>query len=147
MVQAEKMGFHVTIDLSQLPIYYPVNGVIASKKFVASNRETARGFLKSWVEGIKAFKTDKELSIKVLAKYLKINDRDILEKSYEIYRPVYKKIPYGDKRAVKFALDQMSKELPEVAKLNAEDFIDNGILAELEKSGFIEQIYNETSKK
>src|ERR1700752_1781321 len=52
-VQAEKMGFNVTIDLSELPIYYPVNGVIASKKF-----------LRSWVEGIKTFKTDKELSLK-----------------------------------------------------------------------------------
>ena len=40
-VQAEKMGFHVTIDLSQLPIYYPVNGVVASKKFLASNPESA----------------------------------------------------------------------------------------------------------
>jgi NitT/TauT family transport system substrate-binding protein len=146
-VQAEKMGFHVAIDLSQLPIYYPVNGVIASKKYVAGNREAAKNFLKSWVEGIKVFKTDKELSIKVLAKYLKINDRDVLEKSYEIYRPVYKKIPYGDRRAVKFAVDQMAKELPESAKLNAEDFIDNSMLTELEKSGFIDQIYNETSKK
>src|ERR1051325_8532648 len=81
-VQAEKMGFNVTIDLSELPIYYPVNGVIASKKFIAGNRDAARNFLKSWVEGIKIFKTDKELSIKVLAKYLKINDRDVLEKSY-----------------------------------------------------------------
>ncbi|HWX77927.1 MAG TPA: ABC transporter substrate-binding protein, partial [Candidatus Acidoferrales bacterium] len=62
-VQAEKMGFHVTIDLSQLPIYYPVNGVIASKKFVATNREAVKNFLKSWVEGINAFKTDKELSL------------------------------------------------------------------------------------
>ena len=146
-VQAEKMGFHVAIDLSQLPIYYPVNGVIASKKYVAGNREAARNFLKSWVEGIKIFKTDKELSLKVLAKYLKINDRDVLEKSYEIYRPVYKKIPYGDRRAVKFAVDQMAKELPESAKLNAEDFIDNSILTDLEKSGFIDQIYNETAKK
>ena len=146
-VQAEKMGFHVAIDLSQLPIYYPVNGVITSKKFVAGNRESARNFLKSWVEGIKAFKTDKELSIKVLAKYLKINDRDILEKSYEIYRPVYKAIPYGDKRAVKFALDQMAKEIPESAKLNGEDFIDNSILAELEKSGFVDQLYKEAWKK
>jgi ABC-type nitrate/sulfonate/bicarbonate transport system substrate-binding protein len=146
-VLAEKMGFHVAIDLSQLPIYYPVNGVVASKKYVASNRDAVRNFLKSWVEGIKAFKTDKELSIKVLAKYLKINDRDILEKSYEIYRPVYKKIPYGDKRAVKFAVDQMAKELPESTKLNPEDFIDNSILSELEKSGFIDQIYNENSKK
>jgi ABC-type nitrate/sulfonate/bicarbonate transport system substrate-binding protein len=147
LVQAEKLGYHVTIDLSKLPIYYPVNGIIASKKFLAGNRDMARSFLRGWVEGIKAFKTDKELSIKVLAKYLKINDRDVLEKSYEIYRPVYKRIPYGDRRAVRFALDQMGKEVTESAKLNAEDFIDNGILAELEKTGFIDQIYNETSKK
>ena len=141
------MGYHVTIDLSKLPIYYPVNGVIASKKFLASNRDAARGFLRAWVEGIKAFKTDKELSIKVLAKYLKIQDRDVLEKSYEIYRPVYKKLPYGDRRAVSFALDQMGKEIPEAARLNSDNFIDNTILAEIEKSGFIDQIYNETAKK
>jgi NitT/TauT family transport system substrate-binding protein len=146
-VQAEKMGFHVTIDLSQLPIYYPVNGVVASKKFVGTNPDIAKNFLKSWLEGIKAFKTDKELSLKVLAKYLKINDRDVLEKSHEIYRPVYKKVPYGDRRAVTFALEQMSKELPEAAKLNADDFIDNRIISELEKSGFIDQIYAEPSKK
>ncbi|HEX9455164.1 MAG TPA: ABC transporter substrate-binding protein [Candidatus Binatia bacterium] len=140
-VQAEKMGYHVVIDLSELPIYYPVNGVIASKKFIASNPETARNFLKGWLEGIKAFKTDRELSLKVLAKYLKLNDRDVLEKSHEIYRPVYKKLPYGDRRAVKFALDQMSAELPSGAKLNPDDFIDNSILTELEKSGFIDQLY------
>jgi NitT/TauT family transport system substrate-binding protein len=147
LVQAEKLGYHVVIDLSKLPIYYPVNGVIASKKFLASNRDVARGFLRTWVEGIKLFKTDKELSLKVLAKYLKINDRGVLDKSHEIYRPVYKKIPYGDRRAVKFALDQMGKEIPELGRLNAEDFIDNSILTELEKSGFIDQIYSETTKK
>ena len=146
-VQAEKMGFHVVVDLSQLPIYYPVNGLVASKKFVATNREAVNGFVKSWVEGIKMFKTDKELSMKVLAKYLKVADRDVLEKSYEIYRPVYKKVPYGDKRAVNFALEQMGKEIPEAAKLNADDFIDNTVLTELEKSGFIDRIYNEPVKK
>jgi hypothetical protein len=41
----------------------------------------------------------------------------------------------------------MSKELPEAAKLNIDNFIDNTILAELEKSGFIEQIYKEPAKK
>jgi hypothetical protein len=95
------------------------------------------------VEGIKAFKTDRDLAIKVLAKYLKINDREILEKSHEIYRPVYKQIPYGDRRAVRFALDQMGKEVPEAAKLNEENFIDNSLLTELEKSGFIGQLYNQ----
>src|SRR6266576_5092759 len=146
-IQAEKMGYHVTIDLSQLPIYYPVNGMIASKRFLATSAEVAKSFLKSWIEGIKVFKTDKELTLKILAQYLKISDRDVLEKSWEIYRPVYKKLPYGDKRAVKFALDQMGKEVPDGVKLNADDFIDNSILTELEKSGFIDHLYNEPSKK
>ena len=140
-VLAEKMDFHVTIDLSELPIYYPVNGVIASKKYLAASRDSARNFLRSWVEGIKIFKTDKELSLKILGKYLKINDREILEKSYEIYRPVYKKFPTGDQRAVKFALEQMGKEIPDATKLNADDFIDNSLLNEIEKSGFIDQLY------
>lgn len=146
-VQAEKMGFRVTIDLSTMPIYYPVNGVVSSKKFIAANRDSAKNFLRSWLEGIKAFKTDKELSLKVLAKYLKINDRDVLEKSYEIYRPVYKKLPYGDRRAVRFAVDQMGKELPDGVKVNPDDFIDNTLLTEIEKSGFIDQIYNENPKR
>ena len=54
---------------------------------------------------------------------------------------------YGDRRAVSFALDQMGKEIPEAARLNSDNFIDNTILAEIEKSGFIDQIYNETAKK
>ncbi|HEY1371646.1 MAG TPA: ABC transporter substrate-binding protein, partial [Candidatus Binatia bacterium] len=141
-VMAESMGFHVVIDLSKLPIYYPVNGVVASKKFIATNRDTARSFLKSWVEGIKSFKTDEDLTLRVIGKYLKITDRNLLKKSWEIYQPAYKKIPYGDERAVKFALAQMSKEMPEAAQRKAEDFIDNSLLAELEKSGVIEQMYS-----
>lgn len=141
-VLAEKMGFHVVIDLSKLPIYYPVNGVVASKKFVAGNRETVRNFLKSWIEGIKAFKTDEELALRIIGKYLKITDREVLEKSWEIYRPAYKKMPYADERAVKFALAQMAKEMPEAAKLRAEDFIDNSVLAEIEKSGYVDHLYS-----
>jgi NitT/TauT family transport system substrate-binding protein len=146
-VQAEKMGYHVTIDLSQLPIYYPVNGMIASKRFLSTSPDAARGVLRSWVEGIKAFKTDKELALKVLAKYLKLNDRDVLEKSYEIYRPVYKKAPLADRRSVVFALQQMSSELPNSSKLNPDDFIDNSIVFELERSGFIDQLYGESTKR
>jgi hypothetical protein len=35
----------------------------------------------------------------------------------------------------------MAKELPDPAKLRAEDFIDNTILSELEKGGFIDRLY------
>jgi hypothetical protein len=90
---------------------------------------------------------DKLVQAEKLGYHVAINDREILEKSHEIYRPVYKQIPYGDRRAVRFAVDQMAKELPDAGKLNIDNFIDNSILAELEKSGFIEQIYKEPAKK
>ena len=66
-------------------------------------------FSQTWFEGIKTVKTDKETSLKALAQYLKISDRNILENSSEIYRP---RIAYGDSKAVNFALDQMIKDLP-----------------------------------
>ena len=47
-------------------------------------------FPQTWFEGIKTFKTDKETSLKALAQYLKISDRNILENSSEIYRPAYR---------------------------------------------------------
>ena len=51
-VMAEQLGFHVTIDLSQLPIYYPVNGIIAAKPLspvIPSSQKTLsnRGWKKS----------------------------------------------------------------------------------------------------
>ena len=33
------------------------------------------------------------------------------------------------------------------AKLNADDFIDNSILSELEKTGFIDQLYEPSAKR
>jgi hypothetical protein len=41
----------------------------------------------------------------------------------------------------------MTKEIPEAAKLNADDFIDNSILSELEKTGFIDQLYEPSAKR
>jgi len=70
-VQAEKMGFHVTIDLSQLPIYYPVNGVVASKKFVGTNPDIAKNFLKVGSRGSRLLKSTKSLHSKFLPNILK----------------------------------------------------------------------------
>ena len=89
--QAEKMGFHVVIDLSKLPIEYPNNGIVVRRDFVRTNRDTVKRFLKAWVEGTKIFKTDRDVSLKVLGKYLKTKDQEIIAKSYEPYRPVFER--------------------------------------------------------
>src|SRR5258706_13511259 len=82
-----------------------------------------------------------------MEKYKKTPEGEVQKKGGNINRPAYKKMPYADERAVKFALTQMAKKLPEAAKLKAEDFIDNSVLSELEKRGFVDQLYAEPGRK
>ncbi|GEM_PF-5622100 len=44
-------------------------------------------FLRAIVEGIQLFKNDREASIRAMAKYLRIEDREALE-TYRIYQPI-----------------------------------------------------------
>ena len=144
--QAEKLGFHVVIDLSKLPIEYPNNGIVVRKDFVRTNRDTVKRFLKAWVEGTKIFKTDRDVSLRVLGKYLKTKDQEILTKSYEPYPPVFERLPIAKREGFAFALDRLSKDIPEAGKMNPDNFIDNSILLELEKEGFIRDIYAEKAR-
>ena len=144
--QAEKLGFHVVIDLSKLPIEYPNNGIIVRKEFTRANRDVVKRFLKAWVEGTKIFKTDREVSLKVLGKYLRTKDAEILAKSYEPYRPVFERVPIAKREGFAFALDRLAKDIPEAGKMNPDNFIDNSILMELEKEGFIAAVYADQPK-
>ena len=144
--QAEKLGFHVVIDLSKLPIEYPNNGIIVRKEFARANRDVVKRFLKAWVEGTKIFKTDREVSLKVLGKYLRTKDAEILAKSYEPYRPVFERVPIAKREGFAFALDRLAKDIPEAGKMNPDNFIDNSILMELEKEGFIAAVYADHPK-
>lgn len=144
--QAEKLGFHVVIDLSKLPIEYPNNGIVVRKEFTRTNRVTVKRFLKAWVEGTKIFKTDRDVSLKVLGKYLKTKDAEILAKSYEPYRPVFERTPIAKRDGFAFALERLGKDIPEAGKMNPDNFIDNSILMELEKEGFITEVYADKAR-
>lgn len=145
--QAEKMGFHVLIDFSQLPIDYPINGMVARRDFVRTQKDSLKRFTKGWLEGIKIFKTDKEFTLRVLRKYLRVEDREILDKSYEQYKPVFESIPYPERKGVSFALQRIAEGDPAASKLKPDDFLEPTILNELVNEGFIKELYPERANK
>jgi ABC-type nitrate/sulfonate/bicarbonate transport system substrate-binding protein len=145
--QAEKLGFHVLIDFSTLPIDYPINGMVARRDFIRGQRDPLKRFVKAWAEGIKIVKTDKDFSLKVLKKYLRVEDREILDKSYEQYKPVFASVPYPERKGVAFALNRLAETSPEAGKLKAEDFADGSIIAELESEGFFKSLYADKANR
>jgi NitT/TauT family transport system substrate-binding protein len=121
--EAERLGFHKVIDLSQLPIRYPGSTIVVTRSFLSGKRDVVKRFLRGWIEGIKTAKTDKEFTIKVMQKFLKTSDRSILDKTFEVYKSVHERVPSPDPKVMGVALKQLAASVPQAAQLKIEDFI------------------------
>ena len=140
--RAEKMGFKRLFDMGTLDVEYIAAGLGVKRSYMATNRARVENFLKGMIEGIKIFKTDKNFTIPVLAKYTKLTDNELLEKSYEYFRDYFIRVPYPSIRAIKDTLDVLAEQIPKAKGASPEDFIDISLLREIEASGFVEKLYS-----
>ena len=145
VLQAEKLGFQILIDLRKLPLTYSTQGVVVNNHFLRAQRAVVKRFLRVYVEGIKIFKTDKEYSMDTLGRYIKTSDREILSKTYEVYREAWESIPLVRREGIQQALDS----IPEAkgAKVNLDNLIDNSLIQEFEKEGFLRELYPDGVKR
>jgi ABC-type nitrate/sulfonate/bicarbonate transport system substrate-binding protein len=143
--QAERLGFQTLIDLRKLPLTYSTQGIVVSNHFLRSQRSVVKRFLRVYVEGIKIFKTDKEYSMDTLGRYIKTSDREILSKTYDVYRDAWESVPLVRREGIQQALDS----IPEAkgAKVNLDNLIDNSLIQEFEKEGFLRELYADGAKR
>ena len=142
---AQRLGYNALINMTELGIPYPQEGVVVSRQMIGSRRETIIRFLKAYIEGVKELKTDKEFAIAVMAKHLRLDrkkDREALEDSFkEVVIEQMLKIPSINLEAIKVGLDLLGKDKPARASSNPRDYVDGTLMQELVKSGFTEELY------
>jgi 2-phospho-L-lactate guanylyltransferase (CobY/MobA/RfbA family) len=91
------------------------------------------------VEAISIIHRDKETAIKVMAKYMKTDNRQALEAVYDEHAPVFQRLPLITKEEVQAVLEVAKN--PRAAQAKPEDFFDDSFLQKLEASGFINSLY------
>ena len=138
---AKKAGFTILVDPTQYQIDFPQLEIITTRSFVKSHPDVTTRYLRSIIEGIHLFKQDREPSIRALAKYLRIQDRETLEEVYRIYFEIYQPIPYPSASAIQTQLTWMADRDPRAKNAKPEQFIDGSFLREIEKSGFVSKLY------
>lgn len=138
--QAEERGYRPLWDASK-EVSYPFMEIVFRRKTIRGDRGGVLRYVNAHLEGIHAFKTDKGLSLRVMAKYLKISDRKLLEESYELYAPQFLPAPYPNVEGMKTSFDYVAQKKPQVWKHKAEEFVDPSFIAELDRSGFIRKLY------
>ena len=142
MYMAQKRGFNILADVAALGLAYQATGVATTRKFIREHRDIVKKYVKSQVDAVHRFKTDRETGIRVLSKYLGLKEKDILERTYE-GAIAENKLPakqYPTVEGIKTILEPL-KNNPKVKSLKAEDFVDMQFIKELDESGYIDKLY------
>ncbi|HMF52273.1 MAG TPA: ABC transporter substrate-binding protein [Candidatus Saccharimonadales bacterium] len=140
---ARKQGFVELFRVADLGVEVQGNGFATSRTYIATNRDTVKNALKGFVEAIYFVYANKKEAQRVFAKYMRTNDPEMLEESYNGYIQWIPKKPYPTLKGIQYMLDMVAPQLPQAKNAKPEQFVDLSFLQELEKEGF----FNEMAKR
>jgi NitT/TauT family transport system substrate-binding protein len=140
-VRARKLGLRPLLDISKIEANFPFNGIVVRRSFLKSNEDVVRRFLMAYIEGVALAKKDPVFAKKVMAKYFKSDDREILDESYEwIVKQNFTLPPYPAIPGIATILKSVETRNPKAKTVKPEDFVDATLIQELDKSGFIAKL-------
>jgi NitT/TauT family transport system substrate-binding protein len=140
-LQARKLGMTLLLDASKLNIPYSSLFFVSRKPYLSKMRAELVNFTKAMIEGVAFYKSNKEFAMKVLSKYMKVQDREILEENFREYDFPLK--PYPSREYFELPIQEVGKKDPRVLKENSERYTDLSLVKELEGNGFIDKISQE----
>ena len=137
---AQKRGMNVLADLPKLGLVYQHTAAATTKKYIREHPDIVRRYVKSQLEAVHRIYTDKEASIKALARFIgRTVERDVLEKTWEnlLSEAVLPKKQYPSVEGLKTILASE----PKGKSFKPEDFFDATFVREFDKSGFTDGLY------
>jgi len=139
-VMAKRLGFKKLVDIASFKYPYPHNAIATRKSFIRQNPEAIKGFLRAYLASVKIIHQQPEVAKKALRDFLGSKDPEMIDDSYESLKDLFLKVPYMPDEAIRTVLSLSDN--PKAATAEPKDFYDNGLLKELEDSGFVKELYS-----
>lgn len=136
---AQKLGFKEIVNLMEMKMLFGYGGLAGKESWLQQHRDTVLAFFKSYLEGLALLRRDTEYALKVIGKYARINDRDVLMESYRTGIPYIPTRPYVKREIVDKAL-QVSKN-SNARSAEPEKFYDNSFVKHLDDTGFLNSLF------
>jgi ABC-type nitrate/sulfonate/bicarbonate transport system substrate-binding protein len=138
-LRLSKLGYTV---LSQVSLSYPYLGPVASGRFLRENPAATEAFLKAFVEAIGRFKRNRDEGIKALARYMKSDETDVLNKAYDfISTEFYAENLEPDPKSFQELLDEIGEREPLAKKATIHQVFDLTLVRKLDKEGFFKTAF------
>ena len=126
-------------------IGFLTNGMVARRSYAAANRDVVVRMIKATAEGTKLMTANEALTKKLIAKYLHIDDPELLQQSYLYVVENFARVPAVPADAMQWMaqqLAQMNLVDPKALQNTPNSaFYDNSYVEELKQSGFLENLW------
>lgn len=138
--RAQKLGFPMLWD-SAKEVNYPWIEITTRRAIIKSDRDMVMNYMRAHLEGIALFKRDREFSKRVIKKTLRVDDEELVNESYDIFSKAFIPAPYPNLPGMKTSYEYVAAARPDVWNHKPEEFADSSFVTELDKGGFIKQLY------
>jgi len=138
------MPFKILISTADFPqrFEFPYICAATSRSFLARRRETVKRVLMAHIEAVHFFKNNKDESKRIIAKYSRINNEAYLEAAYTASAKLFDRVPLVTRSGVEIQIKEAVSRKPGT-QLRFEDMVDESLVRELDKSGFIDKVYGQ----
>ncbi len=134
--RARKAGLNELMNLAKEGPEFVSVAVGTSRSYIKSNEDTVRRVVRSYAEGVQIFKTNKAAAQRMMQKYLRVKDQDILDDAYNQFREYLAYPPYVTQKAMENVIADVAASDPAAKNAKPDDFMDMRFVAELDKQGF-----------
>ena len=139
--QALKLGYHYVVYGPDLRIAYAATTFTTRRSIIAKRGAVIARFMRAMAEAAKIMHTDREYTYKILEKYLRVDDRKLLEASYNVEIKALEPRLAMKPEGFQSALDEIAPTEPRAKAVKPQEMIDTRYLDEMERSGFLDQIW------
>jgi NitT/TauT family transport system substrate-binding protein len=145
--RAISQGYSYVVYGPDLRIPQVAVSLITRRSFMAQNSPLIGRFMRAMAEAAKVLHTDKEIVFKVLSKYLRIDDKKVLDQAYNAEIKALEPRMELKLAAVQAILDDIAPTDPRAKKFKPQELYDRRYLDEIEKSGFFDKLWGGTNPR
>lgn len=139
--QAISRGYHYVIYGPDLKIPYSATAFVTKRSVMAKRPTVVANFMRAMAEASKIVHTDREFYYKVLGKYLRIQDRAILDSAYNAEIKALEPRLQIKLESLQAILDELAPTDAKAKSVKPQEMVDNRYLDEMNKTGFMDQLW------
>jgi ABC-type nitrate/sulfonate/bicarbonate transport system substrate-binding protein len=138
---ARSKGFRELVNYDNIGMTYPTHAVTTLRTTLAKNPQLTENILKTLIEAVAIFKTNKEKSLAVWRKYMRGASDEFLDETYQNTSAGLEAVPAPSIEVITSALDIVSAHYPQAKQTDPSLIVDPSFVKRIEQSGFIAALY------